>query len=602
MRGTVRGVALAAAAFSAAAGAADFKLGEDIDGRFHAVATAGTMIRTEAPDPTVYGTLSAARVGTAPGQLGGNSGRNDFNFARGKPVSTVLKGVADLELKRRDSGIFLRAKAWYDFELKDGDRAYGNAPNGFRQYVPLSDNGFDPAAKFANAQLADAYVFTRFGADEAATSLRIGRQVANWGVARFIGGGIDVVNPADFAARMRPGALPEESKIPVGMVYASLAGNKEWGLDGFAQYEFRHNVFVPCGSFFDTTYYAATGCNYVSVLGGGGVNDATALANGLYPKRNADIDAGDGGQFGLSLRYRAAALNTEFRGYAMNYHSRMPSVRGTNPNVAGGYGLAAPTWTRLTDPNGLKYAMIYPENIRLFGLSFDTRLDRTLRFYGEIARRSNQPISLNPSDLIAASLTRSPTSALNLAKNTTAIPPGGTFDGYDRFKVTTTILGLDKAFPNAWGAQRLVLSAELGWHRVDGLPNPGVLRYGRSDDYGIAAINGFACTDTTAAQKSCAHDGFVTTDAWGYRLRLAATYPGALLGATLTPSLMFSHDVDGYSYDGTFLKGRRILRPAIRADWARGYFAEVQYTRISGGAYNTLVDRDTLTLVAGISF
>ena len=185
---------------------------------------------------------------------------------------------------------------------------------------------------------------------------------------------------------------------------------------------------------------------------------------------------------------------------------------------------------------------------------------------------------------------------------TNAIPPGGTFDGYDRFKVTTMSLGGDKAFPAAWGAERLTLSGELGWSHVGGLPDAGALRYGRSDDFGIAAINGVACVDTTAAQKSCAHDGFVTGNAWGYRLRLAASYPGAFLGATVMPSLFFSHDVGGYSYDGGFVKDRKTLRPGIRAEWHRKYFADIQYTRVSGGAYNTQIDRDNLTLVAGVFF
>jgi hypothetical protein len=83
---------------------------------------------------------------------------------------------------------------------------------------------------------------------------------------------------------------------------------------------------------------------------------------------------------------------------------------------------------------------------------------------------------------------------------------------------------------------------------------------------------------------------------------VAANYPAAFLGATLTPSLVLAHDVGGYSHDETFVKGRVVLRPAIRADWNRRYFAEILYTRISGGAYNLQIDRDTVTLAAGIHF
>jgi len=386
------------------------------------------------------------------------------------------------------------------------------------------------------------------------------------------------------------------------MIYGNLASGREWGVEGYVQYEFRPTVLPGCGTFFQTTNYAPTGCNYVPVLGGApfNINDPTAFTTGQYVHRNPDVNARDSGQKGVSLRYSATELNTDFRAYAMNYHNRMPSIRVTNPNVAGGYG--ALTTTRLSDPNGLKYGLIYAEDIRLYGLSFNTSLDPSMRVFGEIAYRPNQPLNLNASDLVAAFFARSPTSALNRAKNTNAIAPGGTFDGYDRFKVTTASIGANKVFPNAWGAERLILSGELGWSHAGVLPDVGVQRYGRLDDYGVAAINGIACTDTTAAQKSCAHDGFVTSNAWGYRARLSANYPGAFLGAMLTPSLLFTHDVSGYSYDGTFLKDRKSLRPGIRADWDKKYFAEIQYTRISGGAYNTQVDRDNVTLVVGTNF
>ena len=320
----------------------------------------------------------------------------------------------------------------------------------------------------------------------------------------------------------------------------------------------------------------------------------------MYPKRNADIPARDSGQYGISLRYSADALNTDFRAYAMTYHSRMPTIRVFNTNIAGGYG--ATVTERLTDPNGIRFSLIYPEDIRLYGLSFETKLDPATRLFGELAWRPNQPLGINSSALIRASLVRPANSALNLSKNTNALAPGSTFDSFDRFGVTTASFGGSKAFRNTLGAAEVVLRGEIGLSHVAGLPDPGALRYGRSDDFGVAAINGVTCTDTTQAQKSCALDGFMTTNAWGYRLRLAANYAGAFLGADLKPSIGYAHDVDGYSYDGTFQKGRKILRPSLRADWGKKYFADLQYTTITGGKYNTQIDRDNVSLVVGANF
>ena len=63
-----------------------------------------------------------------------------------------------------------------------------------------------------------------------------------------------------------------------------------------------------------------------------------------------------------------------------------------------------------------------------------------------------------------------------------------------------------------------------------------------------------------------------------------------------------AHDVKGTSHDAVFVEGRTALRMAIRADWGRQYFAELQVNQLAGGKYNTLVDRDTATLFAGMRF
>jgi len=82
----------------------------------------------------------------------------------------------------------------------------------------------------------------------------------------------------------------------------------------------------------------------------------------------------------------------------------------------------------------------------------------------------------------------------------------------------------------------------------------------------------------------------------------SASYANALAGATLTPSIALGKDIKGYSYDSTFSEGRATVRPSVRAEWNKTYFADFQYTRFSGGNYNLLVDRDYYSLVGGMRF
>lgn len=581
--------------------AAEFEIGDGLKASVKATVTLGTGIRTEESSTANFGPLAGNRVGRAGGLTSANSGGPNLNFEEGRAYSTVLKGFADFEIRGKSLGAFARLKAWHDFELQDGDRPYGNFPNAFAQRVPLSDAGLAREAKFSEAQFTEAYVSGKLdlGAENRLDA-RLGRQVVSWGVAQFTGGGINVINPNDLAAAQRPGAQPQETKIPVGMLYADFASGKRWGLDGFVQYESRHDVLNGCGTYLNVATYAPAGCLQANVLPT--VNEATALANGTYVHRGADVEARDSGEFGVSLRYTLLESRTELRAYAINYHSRGFTVRGTNANIAGGFGTLI---TRLTNPNGVKYALMYPEDIRLFGASFDARRGQATRLFGEIAHRANQPLNLNFSDLADAFVARNPNSLLNRpasGKNALALPPGATFDAFDRFEVTTATLGANQGLPGALGARRIVLAGELGWSHVSDLPNTSVLRYGRSDAYGIATIPGVPCTDSYPG-KTCAHDGFITRNAWGYRARVAMTYNDAFFGASLTPSLVFAHDVDGYSYDGTFLEDRKILRPGLRADWKGKYFAEVLYTRFSDSPrYSMLVDRDNVVLFAGANF
>ena len=368
----------------------------------------------------------------------------------------------------------------------------------------------------------------------------------------------------------------------------------------FVQYESRHDVLNGCGTYYNVATYAPAGCDQANVSTT--LNEPQALAAGAYVHRLPDVDARNSGEFGLSLRYGLPDSGTQLRVYAMNYHSRLFTVRGTNPNIAGGFGNAL---TRLTSANGVKYALLYPEDIHLYGFSFDSRLGRATRLFGEIAYRPNQPLSINFADLADAFVARNPNSILNRpasGKNALALPPGANFDAYDRFAVTTASLGVNQGFPGVLASQRVLFAAELGMSHIANLPDASVIRYGRSEAYGVAAAPGVPCVDSFPG-KTCSLQGFVTNNAWGYRARIASVYSGAPFGATLTPSLTVAHDVRGYSYDGTFLEGRVIVAPALRADWSGRYFAEVIYNRFTNAAaYSMLIDRDNVQIYTGAKF
>lgn len=606
--------------------AAEFTLADGLKARVTTTLTLGTTIRMDDANPDNYALIPSTVVsGAAPGRMVGQTGGADLNFARHDAVSTVLKGVVDVDVQGRHLGVFVRAAAWHDFALGQRDAAYGNYPNGFKPGQPLSDDGFAGDAKFSAARIRDAHVLARFDAGALKADVRLGRQVLAWGVSQFFAGGVGAAtNPLDLAAQFRPGALPQEGRVPVGMLSVSLMSGQGWALDGFLPYEFRSANMPGCGTFFDGASIVQPGCNMSAAVGApiagtplstmASLTEQSLLASGYYVHRNPDAVAKDSGQFGLSLRVTATSLATEFRAYAASSHNTTPNIyRVTLENVNGATlpaGLAGGL-ARLTHPNGIRYSVLFPESTRLFGVSFDSKPGPGTRVFGELAYRPNQPIGMSPIDLLTAALLRAPTSLLATQKGFLAVPAGGHFDAYDRFKVVTANLGANQVVPKVLGADRWVLAAELGMTRVGGLPDPATMRYGRGLAYGAAPylLNGqlTPCAESAPGLngvpgKTCTFDGLVSSSAWGLRGRVAATYGNAFFGAALTPSLLLAKDFRGWSHDGTFSEGRVTARLALRADWGPRYFADVAYTHFGGGHYNVLSDRSHLNLVAGTSF
>jgi hypothetical protein len=511
-----------------------------------------------------------------------------LNFAKDQAISNVLKLVWDLDLKKDNMGLFVRGRAWHDFALGEKNAAYGNYPNGFQPNQPLSDKGFAPSARFDNLDLHEVFVYGQVDAGaDTPLKLRLGRQVLAWGGPLLGMGGVNAaINPADVAAMLRPGALPSEGRLPLGMVSAQWAPGSLWRLEGFAAYESRSTVLPGCGTFFDVQSFAPQGCEFAALAG---ASEQSLLASGAYLRRNGDVKAASTGAYGLLVGYKAEPWDADVKFFAMNTHSANPSLRMTINALTPGV-------------RSVSYAMVYPEDVTLLGLSFIKKLAPTTRLLGEVAYRPHQPVTLNAFDVLSSFASRSPASVLALNKGINALPVGASFDAYDRFAVTTGSLGVDTVFPKTLGAERISLMAEVGVSQVRGLPDPSVLRYGRPVGYnGAAYTGGPACVDAVPG-KTCTSDGYISSSAWGLRMLASARYAPAGSGITWTPSLLWARDVRGYAYDGAYSEGRTLLRPALRAEFGQHYFGELQYHRYSGGRYNLQIDRDHASLVAGARF
>ena len=593
-----------------------FNIGE-VEGSFDSSLSVGASWSTAKPDRDLIGVNNGGKG------LSQTSDDGHLNFKRGETFSKIFKGIHDLELKYGDTGVFVRGKYWYDFELKDESR----------EFKDISDNNRKEGAKSSGGQILDAFIYHNYSIADAPGSVRFGKQVVSWGESTFIGGGINSVNPIDVSAFRRPGAEIKEGLIPVNMFYVSQSLTDNLSAEAFYQLEWDQTITDNCGTFFSQPDVIADGCNdnlrllskRSVIAAGGGLPLMNAFGvnineEGVLVKRGPDRDARDSGQFGVAMHYNFEPLDTEFGAYFMNYHSRAPIFSARGASAATYAAANALTFTPgasqlrpLIVAGNSSYFVEYPEDIRLYGLSFSTTLATGTAWSGELSYRPNAPVQLNTTDILYAGVTP----LLGLGD---ASPLKGSADqdlnGYRRKEVTQFQTTFTHFFDQVMGASRLTLVGEVGVTHVGGLESSNKARYGRDPVYGpgqgalCATLNGGTIagagpgTDASNLTANCNNDGFTTATSWGYRGRAIWEYPDVFAGVNLKPNVAWSHDVNGYSPGpgGNFEEGRKAVSLGLDAEYQNTYTASLAYTNFFGGDYNTSVDRDFVALSFGANF
>lgn len=550
--------------------------------------TAGSMVRTADRSGALIPAANATVVGqTGTAPAGRNSDDGDLNFERNDLVSSPLKASAGLEWTQGGFGVVARGMAWYDYSLANADVGFGNLPNGYAANEPLGQQGFSTRQRFWGAAPVEANAYGTFALRPAPLHLRAGWQRIPWGVQTSIAGGLGALNPDDYVATLRPGVLPEETKVPVPAVFAR-AGKKDDGPRVEAFYQlWRATAAIPgCGTFFQANDYVTAGCDKVLVTPG---PDAQAVASGGYLAKRGTVDASSSGQFGLGVGYGIAAAGVNVAAYYSRYHSRLPFADAIKTGRTSGAPFVP------GNPDGLNsaYQMEYPEGIHLFGV---TAVARTPigRVSLEATYRPNQPVGFNGSDLLAAFTSNAAPTPLRA--DATATPAGGVFRGYERREVGQAILGYAVPLGPRLGARSFLVAAEAGGKEVFDLPRSGTRRYGRSDVFGLGPVDG-VCTSTDSVQ--CGTTGYVTEFSWGYRVKTGATY-GDPARLAVSPGLGFAHDVSGYAPDGVFSAGRKALSLSVRTELRTRYTVEVTWVPTWGGTYNAMRDRSFATAVVGM--
>lgn len=564
--------------------AVQFQSGE-LRGSFDTTISAGVAWRVEDPDPGLIGIANGGRAFSVNGDNG------NLNYDKGI-YSSALKVTHDLELRYRRFGAFARIFYFYDFENEDGDR----------ERLPLSDAAKDLVG--SDVRLLDAYVSAAFDVQGRPAKIRLGNQVISWGESTFIPNGINTINPVDVARLRTPGAELKEAFLPVASVWGSLDVSDNVTLEAFYQADWQALEIDPAGSYFSTNDFASKGGDTV-YLGFGAVPDTTVhpLTGATIPlpagtgtggpagvavPRAPDRLPSDSGQYGLALRWFLPQLNdTELGFYYLNYHSRLPVISAVSGTVggllAGDYAASA------------RYFVEYPEDIKLFGVSFNTDLGNTgISWQGEVSHRLDQPLQVDDVEILFTAL--SPISAgLGALSQLGAVGFGTEIPGYRRLDVTQAQTTLTKVFGPLAGADQWVLVGEVGVTKVHDMPSRNQLRF----DGPGTTTSGNDLATVGGAQPATQTRGFADDFSMGYRLLARFDYNNAIGAVNLSPRIAFAHDVIGTTPLplGNFVEDRKALTIGIGASYQNTWSADLSYTRyFGGGNFNLIHDRDFISL------
>ncbi len=260
------------------------------------------------------------------------------------------------------------------------------------------------------------------------------------------------------------------------------------------------------------------------------------------------------------------------------------------------------------------YFVEYPEDIQLFGVSFNTEIGASgWALQGEYSFRQDAPLQLAERRVFADALgpftgclAQGDAAATCISENAVAGLYDADVAGFILRDVSQMQATATKVFGPVLGSDSGVFLTEVATMHVhnmpggkgvattnpDGSPNPAF-----ADAIPIESPAGEPDDDPTTNSSDA--DG----TSWGYRLATRLDYNNAIGAVNLFPYLQLQHDISGNSPapSGSFVEGRTALTLGVRAGYLSRWEADLNFTTY-GGKENELHDRDFVSVTVKYSF
>jgi hypothetical protein len=568
----------------------------------------GAAWRLEDRDPNLVG------IGNGGNAFSTNGDDGNLAWEKGDMVTSAAKITSDLSVTRGEFGLFVRGSALGNPVLMDAEYfdPADYQPNAQKEFSLDELNRKEDAVTNqvgSDFDLLDAYVFGRFELADRTVFAKVGRQVLNWGESVFVQHGLNALISADVNQLRVPGWEIEEVQTPVGMAVVSFDVYENIGLEAFYQFEWQPTIIDAAGTFWSTNDFAGIGGTQANIgFGRVGENSdgtttcapppsggSTCVPFGSTVPRGATVEPGDSGQFGAKLSFYVPFLNDmDLAFYGAQYHSRLPVFSGTSRQDP-----LAPTDTA-------SYFVEYPEDIQLYGISFNTTvpwLDIALQ--GEYSLKQGQPLQLDDVELLLAGL-----GAPGQISPTPFATLGGQYiRGWRRHDVQQVDVSVTKILGPLpmLGYDQLSLFVESGFVNVPDLPSATVLAY---DAPGTYTLNPGTASQplnagTAAGLPITPYSDYATKYSWGYKVAGRLTYNNVFGVFTVEPTVLFQHDVRGITPTPivNFVEGRQQVNFLLGINYLQAWNFDLSYvTYTGGGAQNLLSDRDYADFAIKYSF
>jgi hypothetical protein len=574
-----------------------------------------------------------------------NADNGDLNFRYGNVVEATQRITTELQVKKDDYGIFVRATGFYDPVYDDNVNS---------KPFPLARAAVRDIG--ADLRLLDAYFFASPQIFGHPVDVRIGNQALNWGESTFIQFGINGITPLDVTALRTPGAELRTAFLPIPAVDLKTEIVPNLTIEGFWQPYWTRTKIEPVGSFFGNNDGVADGGTYNNFFSLYKDNASCIYAANLAQNnpfggcigRSVDRHPTGVGEGGLALRLNVPSLDdAEFGLYFENYDSRTPFVSfrtgsdhisglpgafGALPNPLGAFLAASRLYFNKTYSSTESYFADYPSDIKLIGFSYNFNAPGGVAIQGEISHRFDQPVQLAGADLaldvnapaVCATSAISPllAAACAAAKADPVIRAAGgvkgfgqTIQGWVARDVTqwqTTATKLFAAEPELY-INSIALVGEIGFDYVHNFGHRGLYNAAYSTDTNSAyTLAGTVDTAPVPGQPGTgvlSTKGLATQFSGAYTIAVIVDMPNVLpYGIGMKPTISLQHDFVGTSPLGVnvFQENTAAASVGVSFSYLQAWNLGVQYTNhfpiFDGGKNYGLIDRDFVSATLSYEF